>query len=122
MYNDVPYVNKIDFGMYVVPSSKEIEPYIQSVDNGDFGDHTHSSISGYISSESYIAPPMAMLSDPYISSDVSAGYPLSSCEYGTIDKPLSGVNDYYDIVDNECSLAPYVDKLYWKIDGLSATQ
>ena len=122
MYDDVPYINTIDFGMYVVPSSKDIQEYVQSVDNGGFGPHVHSSISGYISSESYISSPMAMLSDPYVSSDVSAGYPLSICEYGIASNPLSGINDYYDVVDNECSLAPYVDKLYWKIDGLSATQ
>lgn len=32
---------------------------------------------------------------------------------------MEGNNDYYDIVDDNCSLAPYVDKIYWKIDSAS---
>lgn len=63
---------------------------------------------------------MTMLSDPYISADPAAGYPLSICEYGAAyTKPLSTYDDYYDKVDWQCSLEPYVDKLYWRIDGLS---
>ena len=26
---------------------------------------------------------------------------------------------YYDVVDNKCTLAPFVDKLIWKIDETS---
>ena len=36
-YSDVPIINKIDFGLYVVPGKHDIPQYIQSVDNGDFG-------------------------------------------------------------------------------------
>lgn len=119
VYDDMPYVRQIDFGMYVVPHSQDIPKYIQSVDNGDFGQHVDANVYGYISSESYITPQMATLSDPYITT-LAEGEPLSSCEYGMFSQPLSTVNDYYDIVDEDCSLAPYKDKLYWKIDGISA--
>ena len=120
IYDDVPYINKIDFGMYVVPRSKDIQSYIQSVDNGLIEPHVDSSISGYISSRSYISSPMTMLSDPYVVADPLCGYPLSICEYGaSYDKPLSTIDDYYDKVDWKCSLEPYVDKLYWRIDGVS---
>ena len=30
---------------------------------------------------------------------------------------LSTHGDYYDVVDWNCTLAPYVDKIYWKIDA-----
>ena len=63
--------------------------------------------------------PLTELSDPYAPVASDYGMSLSDCEYGVPDKPLSTVNDYYDVVDWECSLAPYVDKLYWRIDGFS---
>ena len=117
IYDDMPYVNKIDFGVYVVPKKYDIQEYIQSVDNGDFGSHYNYDVSGYISSLSYMSSGIDMLSDPYVSSDVANGYPLSICEYGNANKPLSTIDDYYDKVDWNCSLAPYVDRLYWRIDG-----
>lgn len=117
-YDDVPVINNIDFGLYVVPNSKDIGSYIQSVDNGDFGEHEHMNRVGYISSESYLSAPLVIEADPYAN---MPGYkhPLSTSQYGIADKPLSTVNDFYDIVDDKCSLEPYVDKLYWRIDGLS---
>lgn len=94
---------------------------MQSVDNGAFGPHEHSSVIVYISSESYLSAPYAALSDPYapIASTSSYPEPLSTCELCIANQPLSTIDDYYDIVDWNCSLAPYVDKLYWKIDGVS---
>ena len=120
IYDDVPIINKIDFGLYVVPNKHDIQSYIQSVDNELIEQHYDVNRYGYISSQSYVSSQMTTLSDPYISADVADGYPLSGCEYGaTYDKPLSTINDYYDKVDWQCSLEPYVDKLYWRIDGLS---
>ena len=58
-----------------------------------------------------------MLSDPY-AHDTSYAYPLSTCEYGTASPyPLSTRGDIYGIVDKNCSLEPYVDKIYWTINA-----
>ena len=119
VYDDVPIINKIDFGFYVVPGKHDIPSYIQSVDNGDFGGHAHYDICGYISSSGYEEYPMTILSDPYIYDAISSGYPLSTCEFGITDKPLKPIDEYYDKVDWSCTLAPYVDKIYWRIDGVS---
>ena len=54
--------------------------------------------------------------DPYGQLSIDS---IKDSRYGTALHPLSGINNYYDIVDNRCSLEPYVDKLYWTIDGLS---
>ena len=62
---------------------------------------------------------MTILSDPYAVEASAIGAPLSICEFGIAHKQLSTIGDFYDIVDNDCSLEPYVDKLYWKIDGMS---
>lgn len=117
VYDDIPIVNKIDFGFYVVPSKHEIEPYIQSVDNGVFGPHEHNSICSYISSEAYINNGPIIIPDPYLPEASAIGEPLSTCESSAYMNPLQTSGDYYDIVDWDCTLAPYVDKLYWKIDA-----
>lgn len=57
MYDDMPAIDNISFGFYVVPQDKDIMEYIASVDNGAFGPHYHESLCGYISSESYTMPP-----------------------------------------------------------------
>ena len=58
-----------------------------------------------------------MLSDPY-AYDKSYDHPLSTCEYGTAFPPLlTTVGDVYGVVDKNCSLEPYVDKVYWSIDA-----
>ena len=119
VYDDIPIVNKIDFGFYVVPSkhSNNMESYMQSVDNGDFGSHIHNDLCGYISSESYISSDPIIISDPYLPDAIAAGEPLSTCQTCAFVQPLQTSGDYYDIVDWECTLAPYVDKLYWRIDA-----
>ena len=65
------------------------------------------------------ASSMAMLSDPYAYDLCSYGFPLSTCEYGsaTTIPPLSSAGDVYGDVDMNCSLEPYVDKIYWTIDA-----
>lgn len=118
VYTEIPVINKIDFGFYAIPHAEDIDAYIESVDNGAFGPHEHEDISGYISSESYVRASAEVFYDPYI----SVGYPPSACEFDATFSPLSGINDYYDKVDSKCSLEPYVDKLYWKIDPLSPYQ
>lgn len=121
IYDDVPVIDNISFGFYVVPQDKDIMEYIASVDNGAFGPHYHESLCGYISSESYTMPPQFVIADPYLA-DTSAGIyddPLSMCYSSAYNQPMEGNNDYYDIVDDNCSLAPYVDKIYWKIDSAS---
>ena len=113
-YDDIPIINKIDFGFYVVPQKHDIRAYIQSVDNGAFGPHAHEDLCGYISSKAYLCMPPYEWTDPY---GTASADPLSISQSSAFIEPLSGVNDYYDKVDWQCSLAPYVDKLYWKIDA-----
>lgn len=115
VYDDIPIVSKIDFGFYVVPQKHDIEEYIQSVDN-NFS-HIDSALCGYISSEQYIKPSSLCINDPYMPDAISHGEPLSTCQSEYYKSSLSSVNDYYDVVDWDCSLQPYVDKLYWTIDG-----
>ena len=67
-------------------------------------------MSGYISSQTYLSSPPFELSDGYLEG-ISA-----------FVNPLKTSGDYYDVVDWECSLAPYVDKIYWKIDAGSSLQ
>lgn len=112
IYDDIPIVNKIDFGFYVVPEKHDIVQFVQSVDNGYFGEHEHTSRLGYISSEQYISSPPIVTEINHLSCELPHEYEISSFE-----TPLSCVNNYYDIVDWDCSLAPYVDRMYWVIDG-----
>jgi hypothetical protein len=112
VYDDIPIVNKIDFGFYVTPDKYDIEDYITSVDNGYFGEHEHTSRLGYISSENYILPSPDVSTIHHLS-----GEPPELYEISTFNTPISCENNYYDIVDWDCSLAPYVDRMYWVIDG-----
>lgn len=113
VYDDIPIINKIDFGLYVVPNKHDIAEYMLSVDNGAFGNHEHIDRLGYISSESYGDPELNTHVDPYGVLSIDA---LSACEYGDYIKPLSTSGDYYDKVDWNCTLEPYVEKMYWSID------
>ncbi len=62
-----------------------------------------------------------MLSDPYAYDLQAYGHPLSTCEYGSsqVIPPISSHGDTWQVVDNKCSLEPYVDKIYWTIDAES---
>lgn len=65
VYDGIPLIEKIDFGFYAVPNKHEILPYIQSVDNGDFGEHAHADICSYISSDNYYSLAPTTMMDPY---------------------------------------------------------
>ena len=117
VYDGIPSINKIDFGFYVVPGDHDIPSYIQSVDNGAFGPHVHTDVSGYISSQSYITPDPSIKYDPYAYDLSNYGFPLSTCETSYMNQPLSTINDAYRNVSKNCSLEPYVDKIYWTIDA-----
>ncbi len=64
-------------------------------------------------------PAPYIVADPYLPDARYDDEPLSTCYTSAFNSPLSTSNDYYDVVDKNCSLAPYVDKIYWKIDGAS---
>lgn len=107
-YNDgIPKIKGLDFGFYTIPKKEDILNYMTSVDNEDLVKHEHIYPYSYISSEAYHGP-------NYQSSIGPDGE-----EYKIKSEQLSTSGDYYDIVDNYCTLAPYVDKIYWKIDGAS---
>lgn len=92
-YDDgVPIIKNLDFGFYAVPKKEDIDQYIMSVDNELIAEHRHYAIPAYISSERYV------------SADTPKGPALST------------QGDFYQSVDNWCTLAPYVDRIYWKID------
>ena len=113
IYEDVPVVNTIDFGFYVVPTKHDIDGYITSVDTGVFGAHTHTDISGYISSEAYISSHLPKLvPDPY-----SDGQMLS-----VYNRPVITSGDYSEKVTSECSLYPYKDPIFWRINPLSPNE
>lgn len=122
VYDNVPPIYKIDFGLYVVPHQEKdnIEGFIKKVDNEEIVKHCHEQISGYISSESYGDPALSVTLDPY--APISGDFPGMSaymCEHGEYTQPVSCFNSTIASVDMNCSLEPYVDKLYWKIDGVS---
>jgi len=52
VYDNVPPIYKIDFGLYVVPHRErdDIEGFIKKVDNEEIVKHSHEYISSYISS------------------------------------------------------------------------
>lgn len=102
-YDDgIPKVQRIKFGFYAVPKQYDIDQYILCVDNGGFGPEIHSETSGYLSSENYVMR-YRTVTDPY-GEQISVPYQLST------------VNDYYGQTGYQCTLAPYVDRIYWQID------
>ena len=102
-YEDgVPVVSKLDFGFYAVPRAANFDSYISATDARP---HEHSPICSYVSSESYVAEYKEVVDD-------EGGF-------HTVSAALSGVGDAYEKVDEECSLAPYVDRIRWTIDATS---
>lgn len=73
-YDDIPIINKIDFGIYAVPKKHDIEQYIQSVDNEYFDEHKHTSRLGYISSEYYVSSPPTITTLPHLSNEDPSEY------------------------------------------------
>ena len=104
-------VQKIDFGFYSVPVKEDFNSYIASVDQGLLVPHTHTDISGYISSETYISSHLPkLMPDPY-----AEEYSLLS----VYDEPVKTSGDYYEKTTNRCSLHPYKDPLRWVINPFS---
>lgn len=103
--NGIPPITKIDVGFYTVPQSADFDAYMTSVDNEELVKHLHYYPRAYISSESY--------------SYQMSTYIDSTGEPHQIYTALSTENDYYESVDNYCTLAPYVDGLIWEINGAS---
>jgi len=50
VYDDMPSIYKIEFGLYAVPHKENIEEYIRKVDNEELVKHYHTDICSYISS------------------------------------------------------------------------
>jgi len=107
-YDDgIPKINALDFGFYAIPKQEDILEYMLSVDNELIAKHEHTYPSSYISSEQYFGPNYESAIGP------------DGSEWRVKPQPLQTSGDYYDVVDNYCTLAPYVDRIYWKIDGAS---
>ena len=108
-YDDgIPKIHGLDFGFYAVPKKEDILGYMMSVDNELIAKHEHCYPSSYISSDWYGKP-------VYQSAVGPDGKEIST----VAPQPVATSGDYYDVVDNYCTLAPYVDRIYWKIDGAS---
>ena len=109
-YDDgVPVIRTIDVGFYAVPKKADIDKYIISVDEGLITKHEHYTYPAYISSESYVSG--------YVDREIET----ETGEISTV-RVLTSItpeNDYYQPVDNWCTLAPYVDRIKWKIDESS---
>lgn len=111
IYDDVPYVKQIDFGFYAVPIKEDIDSFIMSVDNELLVKHVHTDVLGYISSEAYLSDHL-----PHTKLDP---YSETSSFLSVYDEPLKTSGDYYAKVNSQCSLYPYKDPLYWRINPLS---
>jgi len=108
-YDDgIPVIRNIDVGFYAVPKKEDIESYMISVDNELIVKHEHYTSAAYISSEGYLSN--------YAVREVETEEGLSSVSVLT---SLTPVGDYYEPVDNWCTLAPYVDRIRWRIDETS---
>lgn len=108
-YDDgIPLIKNIDVGFYAVPRKEDIDAYIMSVDNELIAKHEHYTSAAYISSDGYLSN--------YAVREVKTEEGLSTVSVLT---SLTPVGDYYEPVDNWCTLAPYVDRLRWKIDEMS---
>lgn len=108
-YDDgVPKIRGLNFGFYAVPKQEDILGYMTSVDNELIARHEHFYPSSYISSGWYGGP-------VYQSAVGPEGEEISA----VLPQPVATSADWYDVVDNYCTLAPYVDRIFWKIDGAS---
>lgn len=104
VYDDIPTIERIDFGFYPTYRGFDMEEYMLCVDNGGFTDHAHFPVSGYLSSDSYGTPQLSVYAD-------AAGNDVSSYPH-----PVSTHGDHTGQVSRYCTFEPYVDRLYWKID------
>lgn len=108
-YDDgIPVVRNIDVGFYAVPKKEDIDSYIMSVDNELIAKHRHYAPPAYISSEAYVPE--------YAEREVDGEH---GPETVSVLTSLATSGDYYEPVDNWCTLAPYVDRIRWRIDEAS---
>lgn len=122
----IPTIRQIDFGFYAVPERENFESYMMSVDTELLVPHTHRDISGYISSDSYLSDHLPKIKyDPY-REDESMASAYSEGEIpgklSVYDEPLKTSGDYYAKVNSDCSLYPYKDPIYWRINPLSKNE
>ena len=109
-YDDgIPKIRGLDFGFYAVPKNEDILGYMMSVDNELIAKHGHYTYPAYISSDSYLSN-YAEKEVETETGELSAVSVLTS---------LTTVDDFYEPVDTWCTLAPYVDRIRWKIDQSS---
>ena len=106
VYDFVPTINNIEIGFYPTPQPSGHVEYMNVVDT-QYKDVTYNRL-GYISSESYISS-----YDYYIDEDGNEQSALTA---------VTPVDMKYDFVDTTETIAPYKDRLYWKIDGASAKE
>jgi hypothetical protein len=105
-YDDgIPQIRRLDFGFYAVPKKEDIDQYIMSVDNELIAKHEHYTQPAYLSSEAY-----ELVYEEVVMPDGSVQ---------KLPKELRTSGDYYAPVDNWCTLAPYVDRIIWRIDEVS---
>lgn len=106
IYDDgIPKIKTLDFGFYAIPTKEDIIAYMLSVDNEMIVKHEHFKPPAYISSESY------GYQTKQISDDEGNVFETSA--------RISSDGDFYEPVDEYCSLAPYVDRIKWAIDTSS---
>ena len=111
-YDDgVPVIRTIDVGFYAVPKKADIDKYIISVDEELITKHEHYTYPAYISSKNYVSG--------YVDREIET----ETGEISTVCvlTSITPENDYYQPVDNWCTLAPYVDRIKWKIDESSTS-
>lgn len=110
MYDDgIPKINKIEFGFYAVPRPEDIVGYMMSVDNELIAKHGHYTYPAYISSDHYLSN--------YAEEEIET--PKGELSSVSVLTSLTPVDDFYEPVDTWCTLAPYVDRVRWKIDQSS---
>lgn len=104
VYEDfAPIIKRIEVGLYPTPQMSSFEQYMEKVDS-EYEDITYSTL-GYISSSSYTP-----LYKDVVDEDGNKTQVLCA---------LQPDNMHYDKVDTYETIAPYVNRLIWKIDDVS---
>jgi len=104
VYEDfAPIIKRIEVGLYPTPQMSSFEQYMEKVDS-EYEDITYSTLD-YISSSSYTP-----LYKDVVDEDGNKTQVLCA---------LQPDNMHYDKVDTYETIAPYVNRLIWKIDDVS---
>lgn len=107
VYDDfAPIIKRIEFGLYPTPIMSSFNEYMNAVDT-QYEDTVYK-VQGYISSESYISA--------YTTYEDDEGKLLS------VLSAVDPVDMYYENVDAYETIAPYKNRLIWKIDGASSQE